>query len=94
MSCNSKIIENKKMPTARAISNKDFGAMHQYSSPCRLRASLTRSTAGMRTFRASRNKIEDCIGPPAETKMPPFGVAFKDFADFGNNTGKLCPLRG
>ena len=34
----------------QGLTNKDFDAGRQYTSPCRLQASLTRSAAGMRTF--------------------------------------------
>ena len=34
----------------QGLTNKDFDAERQYTSPCRLQASLTRSAAGMRTL--------------------------------------------
>ena len=48
---------------------KDFDAERQYSSPCRLQASLTRSAAGMRTVITNHArgvyiiKTEFCISP-------------------------------
>ena len=44
------VSRNTKSGQPQGLTNMDFDAGRQYSSPCRLQASLTRSAAGMRTL--------------------------------------------
>ena len=57
---------------------KDFDAERQYSSPCRLQASLTRSAAGMRTLFVAmpQNKIEPSLMHHHQKQKAPEWVPF------------------
>ena len=83
--------KNKREITARAIPNKDFGAMHQYSSPCRLRASSTRSAAGMRTFflgfTCGNNVFAGLLVHRQKQKCHPFGWRFCWWTNKDSNLG-------
>ena len=47
----------------------------QYTLPCRQSASYRRSAAGMRTFCALHDKVEDCIGSAKTKERQPQGLS-------------------
>ena len=69
----------KKKGTAMGTLQLDFDAEHQYASPCRLQASLTRSTAQMRTPFCNKNVAEVGSRPLVlrdKNKHHPRGMVF------------------